>query len=170
MELPLSQTSSASVARLVVQLVSEKPETSRSQDHYQDSESEKMSRSLVLPQMSEYLGRIQAERRLSSALTTRANNLKTKERPIEAREWIDDGIIGSQRIMRDLWSYFEALVRLSHHQNLTCHEFSWSVGSTLASLWVFIVNARSEPIERMTLKYWKTNKFKFFYFHYNVQD
>jgi len=112
--------------------------------------------------LTEVRQRLDLERRLSSAIATRANKLKTKERLVEAREWIEDGIIGAQRIMRDLWPYFEALVRLSHHQNLTCHQFSWSVGYTLASLWVFAVNARSESIERMTLKSWKeisTNQF-----------
>lgn len=119
--------------------------------------------------LTEVRKRLDLERRLSSAIATRANKLKTIERLIATKEWIEDGILGAQRMMRDCWPYFDALIRLSYHQRLSCHQFSWCVGYTLASLWVFAVNARSESIERMTLKSWKeitinqfslSNKFK----------
>ena len=119
--------------------------------------------------LTEVRNRLDLERRLSSAIANRANKLKTIERLIVAREWIEDGILGAQRIMRDCWPYFDSLIRLSHFQRLSSHQFSWCVGYTLASLWVFAVNARSESIERMTLKSWKeitinqfslSNKFK----------
>ena len=105
--------------------------------------------------LTEVRQRLDLERRLSGAMATKQNKLKTKEKLIESREWIPDGILGAQRIMNDCWQYFAALVLLSHHQRLSCHQFSWCVGYTLASLWVFAVNARSESIEKMTMKSWK---------------
>jgi hypothetical protein len=105
--------------------------------------------------LTEIRQRLELERKLSTTIASRANKLKTKEKLIQAREWVEDGIIGVQRMMKDCWSYFDALIRLSSHVRLSCFQFSWAVGYTLASLWVFAVNARSQPVEGMTLGSWK---------------
>jgi hypothetical protein len=55
-------------------------------------------------------------------------------------------------MMKDSWPYFDALLCLSLHQALTCKQYSWAVGYTLASLWVYAMNSRSQSIEKMTIK------------------
>jgi hypothetical protein len=98
---------------------------------------------------------LELERKYSTTMASRSNKLKTVDKLLLAREWVKDGIIGVQRMMKDSWPYFDALIRLSFHHRLSCHQYSWCVGYALASLWVFAVNARSQSIQLMTLKSWK---------------
>lgn len=105
--------------------------------------------------LTEAKERLELERKYSTTMASRANKLKTTDKLILAREWVDNGIIGVQKMMKDSWPYFDALVRLSFHHRLSCHQYSWCVGYTLASLWVFAVNARSQAIQLMTMKSWK---------------
>ncbi len=119
--------------------------------------------------LTEVKQRLELERKYSTTIASRANKLKTVDKLLLAREWVEDGIIGVQKMMKDSWPYYDALIRLSFHHRLSCHQYSWCVGYALASLWVFAVNARSQSIQLMTLKSWKeistyqfslSNKFK----------
>jgi hypothetical protein len=105
--------------------------------------------------LTEARQRLELERKYSTTMASRLNKLKTVDKLLLAREWVEDGIIGVQRMMKDSWPYFDALIRLSFHHRLSCHQYSWCVGYALASLWVFAVNARSQSIQLMTLKSWK---------------
>ena len=77
---------------------------------------------------------------------------RSLDKLIRARKWVESGIPGLQDMMQDSWPYFDALICLSLHHALTCHQYSWAVGYTLASLWVYAVNSRSQSIEKMTMK------------------
>jgi hypothetical protein len=112
--------------------------------------------------LTDLIERLGRERTFYHTITSRANQQKTREKLIQLREWGEDGIVGLQRLMIQGWTYYDALIRLSLHEKLTCHQYSWSLGYTLASLWIFAVNARAQSIERMTMKDWKemkTNQF-----------
>lgn len=104
--------------------------------------------------LTEVRERLELERRFFTTIASRANKLKTKESLLESREWIDGGIIGAQRLMNDSRRYFDALVKLSAYQRLSSHQYSWCVGYTLASLWVFTLNARGQSVQKMTMKSW----------------
>lgn len=112
--------------------------------------------------LSDLIERLGRERTFYQTITSRENQLKTRQKLIELREWGEDGIIGLQRLMVEGWTYFDALIRLSLQTKLTVHQYSWSLGYTLASLWIFAVNARPQSIENMTMKDWRemnTNQF-----------
>lgn len=108
--------------------------------------------------LTEVRQRLELERGFFQTIASRSNNQKTKEKFLEAREWIEDGIIGAQRLMHDSRPYYDALICLSKFQRLTSHQYSWALGFTLASLWVFAFNARSQSVERMTLNSWEDIK------------
>ncbi len=105
--------------------------------------------------LSDLIERLGRERTLYQTITSRECQQKTREKLIEMREWGEDGIIGLQRLMIEGWTYYDALIRLSLHTKLTSHQYSWTLGYTLASLWIFAVNARAQSIESMTMKDWK---------------
>lgn len=108
--------------------------------------------------LTDLIERLGRERTFYHTINSRENQQKTREKLIQLREWGENGIIGLQRLMVQGWTYFDALIRLSLHEKLTCHQYSWSLGYTLASLWIFAVNARGQSIERMTMKDWKEMK------------
>lgn len=108
--------------------------------------------------LTEVRQRLELERSYFTTITSRANQQKTKENFLKTREWIEDGILGARRLMEDCRPYFNSLVRLSEHQRISSHQYSWCLSYALASLWVFAFNARSQSIERMTLRSWEEIK------------
>lgn len=105
--------------------------------------------------LTEMIERLERERTFYQTIATRENQQKTKEVLLKKREWIPEGIFGLQKLMEDSWPYYDALVRLTFHTKLTVFQYSWAIGYTLASLWVFAVNARGQSIENMRMKDWK---------------
>ena len=96
--------------------------------------------------------RLEIARARYQHLQRREHENRSLDKLIKARKWVESGIPGLQDMMSDSWLYFDALICLSRHHALTCHQYSWAVGYTLASLWVYAINSRSQSIEKMTMK------------------
>jgi hypothetical protein len=96
--------------------------------------------------------RLRIERKRFHLLERRQTKSNTLDSMIQQKEWVEDGMEGLMRMMKDSWTYFDALVCLSCYQPLSCHQYSWALGYSLASLWVMSVNARIGCIERMVMK------------------
>lgn len=96
--------------------------------------------------------RLRLERKRFHLLERRQTKSITLDSMIQQKEWVEDGMEGLMRMMKDSWTYFDALVCLSCYQPLSCHQYSWALGYSLASLWVMSVNARIGCIERMVMK------------------
>lgn len=96
--------------------------------------------------------RLKLERRRFHLLERRQTKSNTLDLMIQQKEWVEDGMEGLMRMMKDSWRYFDALVCLSCYQPLSCHQYSWALGYSLASLWVMTLNARIGCIERMIMK------------------
>lgn len=96
--------------------------------------------------------RLRLERRRFQLLEKRQTKANTLDSMIQQKEWVEDGMEGLMRMMKDSWTYFDALVCLSCYQPLSCHQYSWALGYSLASMWVMSVNARTGCIERMIMK------------------
>lgn len=115
----------------------------------------RMTRSEHFHEYSQILDRLIIDRSRYNAITSNLQKKKTIENLIEMREWVEGGITSLQDIMFNSWPYFDALVSYSKYQTLTSRQYSWILGYTLASLWVFGVNARAKCIESMRLKDFK---------------
>ena len=102
--------------------------------------------------LTEILERIQIERNLYNSIASQEQKKKTLENLIISRQWVEGGLPALQKLMVDSWTYFDALVSLSLYQTLRSHQYSWCLGYTLASLWIYGVNARAQSIESMTKK------------------
>jgi hypothetical protein len=107
--------------------------------------------------------RLKLERKRFQVLEKRQLRANTLDAMIHQKEWVEDGMEGLVRMMKDSWPYFDALVCLSCYQSLSSHQYSWALGYALASLWVMSVNARTGCIERMTMHDYHSIKKKQFY-------
>ncbi len=103
-------------------------------------------------ELSHVLDRLVIARTRFHAVASNDQKKKTLEKLIEMRQWVQGGLPAVQELMLDSWPYFDALVSLSIHQELKSQQYSWCVGYTLASLWVYGINARAKCIEAMTKK------------------
>ncbi len=106
-------------------------------------------------ELSHVLDRLVIDRNRFNAITTMDQKKKTLESLIQARQWVEGGLSSIQNMMLDSWPYFEALVSLSKYQELKKHQYSWALGFTLSTLWVYGFNARAKSIEFMTMKDYK---------------
>lgn len=112
----------------------------------------RMTRNENFQEFSQVLDRLMIDRCRYNALAAQMQRKKTVENLIQMREWVDGGILALQEIMLDSWPYYDALVSLSKYQILTSRQYSWCLGFTLASLWIYGVNARPKCIELMKMK------------------
>lgn len=106
-------------------------------------------------ELTQVLDRIAIDRIRYNAITSMDQKKKTVENLIENRQWVEGGLPTLQTLLKDSWSYYEALVALSKYQMLKNQQYSWALGFTLSTLWVYGINARSQTIEKMTLKDFK---------------
>lgn len=104
-------------------------------------------------EFSHIIERLSIDRNRYNAITSRNQKSKTLESLIEKRQWVEGGLPALQALMVDSWNYFDALVSLTKYQQLTSHQYSWALGYTLATFWVYAVNARAKSIELMTKKH-----------------
>ena len=113
---------------------------------------------MMLTTETDFQSLIEINKRLEMARTRyvllqrRIHQTESLDDMIKSRRWVESGIVGLQQMMKDSWSYFDALICLSLHHGLSSHQYSWALGYTLASLWVYAVNSRSQSIEKMTMK------------------
>lgn len=112
----------------------------------------RMTQSDNFHDLSQVLDRIVIDRNRYHAITSMDQKKKTVETLIENREWVEGGLPTLQSLLLDSWTYFEALVALSKYQKLKNQQYSWALGFTLSTLWVYGVNARASAIEQMTMK------------------
>lgn len=96
--------------------------------------------------------RLKIDRKAYQFMDKRYSKQQTLDVLIERREWVPGGMQELMNMMLDSFSYFDALVAFACYQPLTCHQYSWSLGYALASLWVMAYNARVGAIEIMTMK------------------
>lgn len=110
----------------------------------------KLTTTTHFTQLCQALDRLILERSRFHAITSINQKKKTLETLIEKRQWVEGGLPEVQALMRDSFTYFDSLVSLSTFQPLKSHQYSWCLGFTLASFWVFGLNARAKCIETMT--------------------
>ena len=96
--------------------------------------------------------RLRIERKRFKLLEKRSQRGKTLDHLIQKREWVEDGMTGLLRMVKDSWSYFDSLVCLATYQPLSCHQYSWALGYALSTMWILSLNARNGCIERLTMK------------------
>jgi hypothetical protein len=82
---------------------------------------------------------------------------------IERREWVPGGMSEIMEMMIDSFAYFDSLVALATFQPLSCHQYSWALGYTLASMWTMAYNARIAAIETMTISDYQSIELEQFY-------
>lgn len=113
----------------------------------------RMTRTQHFIEFSHIIDRLSIDRNRYNAITSKIQRSKTLESLIEKRQWVEGGLPAIQALMVDSWNYFDALVSLTKYQQLTSHQYSWALGFTLATFWVYSVNARAKSIELMTKKH-----------------
>ncbi len=113
--------------------------------------------------LSDILDRLMIDRSRFHAISSIDQKKKTLDNLIEMRQWVEGGLPSLQSLMLDSWPYFDSLVSLTQYQNLRPHQYSWALGFTLATLWVYGVNSRAQSVEKMTLKNFREIEEKNFY-------
>ncbi len=113
--------------------------------------------------LGEIVDRLTIDRSRYNAISSIDQRKKTLENLVEMRQWVEGGLPVLQSLMVDSWPYFDSLVSLTKYQILRAHQYSWALGFTLATLWVYGVNSRAQCVERMTLKNFKEIEEKNFY-------
>lgn len=106
-------------------------------------------------ELSHVLDRLSIDRSRFNSIASIEQKNKTIDRLIAKRQWVAGGLPSLQEMMVDLWPKFDALVSLSNYQQLTCQQYSWAMGFTFATLWIYGVNARAQCIETMRMKDFK---------------
>lgn len=102
--------------------------------------------------LGEILDRLMIDRSRYNSIASIDQKKKTLDNLVDMRQWVEGGLPALQSLMLDSWPYFDSLVSLTKYQNLRSHQYSWALGFTLATLWVYGVNARAQSVESMTLK------------------
>lgn len=115
----------------------------------------RMTNSQHFTELSNVLDRLIIDRNRYNSITTIEQKKKTIDHFIGTRQWVEGGISSLQTMMLDSWPYFDALISLSKYQHLKSHQYSWALGFTLSTLWIYGINARAKSIESMTLKDFK---------------
>jgi len=115
----------------------------------------RMTQTNNFAELSNVIDRLSIERSRYNSIASIEQRNKTADDLIEKRQWVEGGIISLQEMMLDMWPYFDGLVSLSKYQKLTSHQYSWVLGFTLSTLWIYGVNARAQSVESMTLKDFK---------------
>jgi hypothetical protein len=87
------------------------------------------------------IDRLIIDRNRYNAISNIDQKSKTLETLIDKRQWVEGGLPALQAMMVDSFHYFDALVSLTKYQQLTSHQYSWSLGFTLATFWVYGINA-----------------------------
>lgn len=95
--------------------------------------------------------RLKIDRKTYQFMEKRYHKHQTLDLMIQQKEWVPGGMDELMKMMIDSFSYFDVLVSFSCYQPLSCHQYSWALGYTLASMWVMAYNARIGAIERMTM-------------------
>jgi hypothetical protein len=122
----------------------------------------RMTRTQHFTEFSHVIDRLAIDRNRFTSIESINQRNKTVENLIEKRQWAEGGLPTLQALMVDSFNYFDALVSLTKYQQLTSHQYSWALGFTLATFWVYGVNARAQSIESMTKKHFEEiqqNKF-----------
>lgn len=113
----------------------------------------RMTRVDHFAELTHVLDRLVIERNRYQSITSIEQKKKTLDNLIHLRQWVEGGIPELQAMMLDSWPYFDALVSLSVYQKLKISQYSWCLGYTLASFWVYGINARPKSIESMKKKH-----------------
>jgi hypothetical protein len=82
---------------------------------------------------------------------------------IQQREWVENGMDGLLDMLKDSFSYYDALVCLACYQPLSCHQYSWALGYALSTMWILTLNARNGCIEKLTMKDYRNIQSKNFH-------
>lgn len=96
--------------------------------------------------------RLKIDRKMYQYMEKRYQQKQTIDLLIERKEWVPGGMKELMDMMIDSYSYFDSLIAFSYYQPLSCHQYSWALGYTLASMWVMAYNARIGAIEIMCMK------------------
>jgi hypothetical protein len=96
--------------------------------------------------------RLKIDRKTYQFMEKRHQQRQTMDLLIERKEWVPGGMKELLEMMMDSYSYFDSLIAFSCYQPLSCHQYSWALGYTLASMWVMAYNARIGAIEIMCMK------------------
>jgi hypothetical protein len=114
-------------------------------------------------QLGEILDRLLIDRSRYNAISSIDQKKKTLDNLVKIRQWVEGGLPTLQSLMLDSWTYFDSLVSLTKYQILKSHQYSWALGFTLATLWVYGVNARAQSVETMTKKNYQQMENQGFY-------
>ena len=120
-------------------------------------------------ELSNITDRLNIERNRYNSIDAIEQKKKTVDYYIETRQWVEGGITSLQNMMLELWPYFDGLVSLTKYQNLSSHQYSWALGFTFSTLWIYGVNARAQSIESMTVKDFKEMEQNGFYLSTNFK-
>jgi hypothetical protein len=115
----------------------------------------RLTRTQHFTEFSHVIDRLIIDRNRYNAISNIDQKSKTLETLIDKRQWVEGGLPALQAMMVDSFHYFDALVSLTKYQQLTSHQYSWSLGFTLATFWVYGINARAQSIESMTRKHFE---------------